>query len=200
MLPSSGFHLDVGCGPGTFIGNITPEKRIKSLGIDIAPAQIEFANQRYSSEVKAFAVRDLFELDPCDQEYDVITFIEVLEHLPGHVALGMLKHAKKLLKESGRILITTPNYCSAWPLVEKIVNTFGAVKYDDQHINRYSMLSLREDIIRSGFSVFDITSFMSFSPFLAAMDWNLSTTFSRADSYKGRFMPFGMLLLAVIHK
>lgn len=200
LLPSSGSHLDVGCGPGTFIGNIASKKSIKSLGIDIAPSQIEFANRSYSSETKVFEVRDLFALDPCDAKYDIITFIEVLEHLPGYQALRMLEHAKKLLNQGGKIVITTPNYGSAWPLVEKVVNLFGAVKYEDQHINRYTINSLREDIVRSGFTLFDITSFMSFSPFLAAVNWRLSTALSRADSYTGRTTPLGMLLLAVIHK
>lgn len=198
LLPSYGTHLDVGCGPGTFIGNITSEKSIRSLGIDIAPSQVEFANKHYSSRDKVFEVRDLLALQPCNSKYDVITFIEVLEHLPGDQAVRMLKHAKKLLNQGGKIVITTPNYRSAWPFVEKVVNTFGAVKYDDQHINKYSANTLREDIIQCGFTVFDISSFMSFSPFLAAINWNLSSAFSRADSYKGRSVPLGMLLLAVV--
>ena len=45
-------HLDIGCGPGTFIGSLPPH--IHSIGIDIAQPQIEYARRFYESPSKVF--------------------------------------------------------------------------------------------------------------------------------------------------
>lgn len=44
-LPRSGKYLDIGCGPGTFIGNYLDD--IEALGIDLSASQTEYANRHY---------------------------------------------------------------------------------------------------------------------------------------------------------
>ena len=141
---------------------------------------------------------NLFDIDPLQHRYDAITFVEVLEHLPKPLALKMLVHARRLLKSNGRLIITTPNYLSFWPIIEGIVNNLGEVRYDDQHINRYTPKALEMDLKASGFTNYSISTFMSFSPFVAALSWKLSVSLSRVDAYRGSMKPMGMLLLATI--
>ena len=197
-LPDAGLHLDIGCGPGTFIGNLPASRRLDSLGIDIAESQITYANNTYASSGRRFMLANLFDIDPLQHRYDAITFVEVLEHLPKPLALKMLVHARRLLKSNGRLIITTPNYLSFWPIIEGIVNNLGEVRYDDQHINRYTPKALEMDLKASGFTNYSISTFMSFSPFVAALSWKLSLSLSRVDSYHGSMKPMGMLLLATI--
>ena len=109
----------------------------------------------------------------------------------------MLKTARCLLAPGGKILITTPNYHSAWPIVEFLVNRIGEVRYEEQHINRYGAKKLESHLISSGYEAGDMNSFMSFSPFIAALSWQLSKLVSRNDTYSGRFRFIGMHLIGV---
>jgi len=51
-LPGSGRLLDIGCGPGTFLGNYTGNR--DALGVDLSKAQVEYANQRYATGFRRF--------------------------------------------------------------------------------------------------------------------------------------------------
>jgi hypothetical protein len=42
------------------------------------------------------------------------------------------------MRPGGKLVLTTPNFTSAWPLIERLVNRFGDVEYKFQHINKYS--------------------------------------------------------------
>ena len=50
----------------------------------------------------------------------------------------LIKEIYRVLKPNGKLIITTPNYQSAWILVEKIVNLLGEVKYQEQHITFFN--------------------------------------------------------------
>ena len=42
----SNLHLDIGCGPGTFLGILNK----KSIGIDVSQNQIKYAKKNYSNK------------------------------------------------------------------------------------------------------------------------------------------------------
>ena len=197
-LPLSGTHLDIGCGPGTLIGTIKHQD-LQSTGIDISSPQIEYANEKYGSPNSQFQVSSVgdlkYNIGNC--RFDGITIVEVLEHLPEEEALSLLCDVKTLLKPGiGRLLVTTPNYSSLWPVVEYLVNRIGEVQYEDQHINRYRPKKLSAQLSSSGYKVQSVNSFMSFSPFLASVSWRLSEFMSSGDVYGGRMINLGMLLIA----
>src|SRR4051812_19259352 len=51
-FPPAGVHVDVACGPGTFIGTLP--SAILSTGLDISEPQINFARGKYASESHRF--------------------------------------------------------------------------------------------------------------------------------------------------
>lgn len=46
--------LDVGCFAGTFLSLLPPERFSRQLGVDILPAQIDYANRTYGSSFRSF--------------------------------------------------------------------------------------------------------------------------------------------------
>ena len=200
FMPLEGRHLDIGCGPGTFIGTLLSSSKIKSYGIDFSHQQIEYASSHYESERSFFNCIDLFDplfTEKVGENFDVITFIEVIEHIERNHAIKMLSSAKAMLKKSGTLIVTTPNYHSAWGLLEKVVNQVAEVTYEEQHINRYSSSRLRDDLYLAGFSEVKVSSFLSASPFIASANWDASKKLSRNEIYRGIFRPLGFLLIAI---
>ena len=187
-------HLDIGCGPGTFIGTLS--EGIISYGVDISKKQIEYANKHYQNEYKSF--QQIFvgrEFPFEDNSFDVVTIIEVIEHLRKDQALSLLDQSYRMLRPGGKIIITTPNYKSFWPLLEVLLNSCGQISYQDQHINRYCKRSLYNQMLESGFKSVKINCFQSVAPFFAAINWQLSDRVYRVEQdFKQAFL--GMLLLA----
>ena len=60
-LEGAGKVLDIGCGPGTFIGNYLDG--VDCLGIDFSAPQIDYANRRYGTAGHRFSMQSLAELD-----------------------------------------------------------------------------------------------------------------------------------------
>ena len=53
-FPEYDSHLDIACGPGTFIGNFLDNK---SVGLDISKNQIQYAKNKYPSLKVSFLQR-----------------------------------------------------------------------------------------------------------------------------------------------
>ena len=52
---------------------------------------------------------DYYSIEEINETFDVITLIEVIEHLEFQDGLKLLRDLRKLLPEGGRIIMTTPN-------------------------------------------------------------------------------------------
>lgn len=199
MMPENySNHLDIGCGPGTFIGTLPAERR--SLGIDIATSQIQYAQAHYGTEYHAFARENVLEEMPFEEgSFDVVTIVELIEHLPMSDLDPLLSAAAHALSPAGVLLVTTPNYGSLWPLLEKAVNRLGEVTYEDQHISLFKRRSLLDLLERVGFEAPSVTTFHGVAPFLAAANWNLASAVHRVET---PFFQWGMgfLLLGIGRK
>jgi SAM-dependent methyltransferase len=62
-----------------------------------------------SMDIDRSNVHDFYELDDIRGEFDVILMFEVIEHLSLQDGLNMLTALKKVMKEGGVIVLSTPN-------------------------------------------------------------------------------------------
>jgi 2-polyprenyl-3-methyl-5-hydroxy-6-metoxy-1,4-benzoquinol methylase len=180
--------LDLGCGPGTLIGAYDESGRI-SVGVDISEPQVVYARREYGSSTRTF----LEEL-PSDGDFDAVTLVEVIEHLSAADVDALLSAGVERLTEGGKLVVTTPNFGSAWPVVESLVNRFGDVSYSFQHINRYTRASLTRLLERHGLEQVRVETYMLLAPFAAPLGWTLADRLTTLERLPG-LRRAGLLLL-----
>jgi 2-polyprenyl-3-methyl-5-hydroxy-6-metoxy-1,4-benzoquinol methylase len=184
LPPHGSTILDMGCGPGTFLGNYASGFE-RGLGIDIAGPQIAIARQRYGGGRLSFEARRAEEYAG-ELTFDAVVSIEVIEHIPPEQTQTFLRLVHGLLNPGGTLVLTTPNYRSLWPLLEWIISRKGPVDYLEQHINRFDTRRLVREVEAAGFVVEKHRTFFVAAPFLAV----LSTTLAeRVYSWERRFLP-----------
>jgi cyclopropane fatty-acyl-phospholipid synthase-like methyltransferase len=195
--------LDIGCFAGTFLGMLPPERFPRQLGVDIIPKQIAWATEHYGTPYREFRViQDLPALASLDERFDAITLIEVLEHLDASQIREVLHQVARLLRPGGRFLMTTPNYASTWPILERILDRASDVKYEEQHLTKFTfpgfsrqLRAIDPDIDRLLTLELKTTSHF-LSPFVGGLSERFATWLSRhRDPARWRF-PFGNLILA----
>jgi 2-polyprenyl-3-methyl-5-hydroxy-6-metoxy-1,4-benzoquinol methylase len=185
-------HLDVGCGPGTLIGLL--DHRFTSTGIDVSFAEIEYARSQYGSESKCFLAGGVHGLPEECRDYDVATIVEVIEHLAPAELDSVLRTTVERLRPGGKLVVTTPNFRSAWPLVEMVIDRLGELKYASQHINRFTRRRLRELLLDLGLQEVRVHPYLALAPFAAPLSWRLADRFHELE--RGRLeRTAGLLLL-----
>lgn len=186
-------HLDLGCGPGTFIGTL--EDSIESVGVDLADSQIQYARAAYGTPTRRFEVVRDGSLGFDNATFDVVTCIEVLEHLPMDTCTRLLDEARRVLRPDGVLLLSTPNYGGPWPVIEWVVNRLSDVSYEDQHITPFTRRRLSSLLGNTGFADHRIRGFQFAAPFAAALGWNFA---DRVRRFEPGFLTsrFGLLLFA----
>jgi len=185
-------HLDIACGAGTFIGTLNEHEQ--SVGTDIAQAQVDYASQQYQTENHTFRCVPPGPLPFEDGSFDVVTIIELIEHLEENVVTDLLTEARRVLTPGGKIVLTTPNYASLWPLLEIAVNRLSELSYADQHINLYKKKTLLRALKEIGFEKSRVTTFQGLAPFSAAIHWKLADLWQTIENPILR-PAFGFLLL-----
>jgi SAM-dependent methyltransferase len=190
-------HLDVGCGPGTLIGLLGD--CFVSTGIDISHPEIEYARREYESESKRFFAVCVRRLPDDCRDYDVATVVEVVEHLPPREVDETLRATIERLRPGGKLVVTTPNFRSAWPLVQVLVNRFGELNYAPQHINRFTARLLRQLLEDLGLEDVRVRAYLALAPFAAPLGWRLPDILVRLE--RGALERVaGLLLLATAIK
>lgn len=200
--------LDIGCFAGSFIGRYCPNENMH-YGVDILNNQIKYANEYYSNEHKKFyAIEDLTDITNLKNitKVDVVTFIEVIEHLTNEEIEKFCKAINDKLSPSGRLILTTPNYFSIWPLLEYLLNKFSDVDYTEQHINKFNYFNIEkrlQKIYPSFYDEYEIiykTTTHFLSPFLAIFNYKFAEYFSRKIKGKSWGFPFGLMILINLRK
>ena len=169
-------HLDIACGPGTFIGTI--DDTIDSTGVDIAVPQIDYARAAYGAELKKFELVAPGKLPYDNGQFDVATCVELLEHLTPTEGQELLLEAKRVITPDGVLLLSTPDYGGAWPALEWILNRRGEVSYEDQHITHYTKSSLKLFLEQAGFEDVKVERYLFLSPFLSPLGWRFADWFA----------------------
>jgi 2-polyprenyl-3-methyl-5-hydroxy-6-metoxy-1,4-benzoquinol methylase len=199
--------IDVGCFAGTFLSMAPPERFTRQLGVDILPSQIEYANRHYGASYRRFLhVPNIAELSRVSERFDCATLIEVIEHLGEAEIRNLLERLAVLLQPGGRLVITTPNYASTWPLLEWVLNRVSEVSYAEQHLTRFTFFNMSRRlgaICPALDATFDIelkTTTHFVTPFVAGLSFEGARRLSRLVPHRHWRLPFGNLVLMVLRR
>lgn len=88
--------LDLGCGEGVLV------EKYKKEGYDIIGVDINYSSEHVLQ-------KDLFKTGFEDESFDIILFMDVIEHLDYPLQNKALIEIRRLLKKSGNLLISIPN-------------------------------------------------------------------------------------------
>lgn len=172
--------LDLGCGPGTFLGSAGRRFR-PALGLDLAPGQIAYARETYRRDGLDFRAEDVTKLSAAER-FDGVVSIEVIEHLSANETSSFLRRIFTVVRPGGWVVLTTPNYRSLWPLLERVVSRVGPVDYRQQHINRFTVARLERELLDAGFEDVECGTFFVLAPFLAALSTGLAEAVLKLES------------------
>ncbi len=127
--------LDVGCGTG---GNLEMlEKFGVAEGVDVSDEALEFCKSKGLTVHKGLAERLPF----ADKSFDVVTALDVVEHLDDDVA--GLKEMNRVLKTGGKTLIFVPAFMWLWGVQDDVSN----------HRIRYTKKQIVERLQKAGFEI-----------------------------------------------
>ena len=128
-----------------------------------------------------------------------ISMIELIEHIDNKDLEYLLKECRRVLKKNGKIYLSTPNYLSLWPLLEFFLNIISPVNYKHEHINKFNKTRLKKIMVKSGFQIVELRSFILLSPFLAFLTFNFAKSMAFLDNFLTQFFP-GFLLFCKLEK
>ncbi len=143
--------LDVGCGTGA---NLEMLKNFgEAEGVDVSSDALEFCRAKGLKVHKGLVEELPFE----DESFDVVTALDVVEHLDDDVA--GLKEMFRVLKKGGKTLIFVPAFMWLWGVQDDISN----------HRIRYTKKQIVERLKKAGFEIERATyaNITFFAPILA---------------------------------
>ncbi len=101
--------IDVGCGDGFFVGKLSEKFRNKEVvGVDVSNQAIYFARLLNKHKNVEFLKLDVTQ-DKMGRKFDIVTLIEVLEHIPPDHLDSFLKSIHSMLNDNGKLLLTVPS-------------------------------------------------------------------------------------------
>jgi protein-L-isoaspartate O-methyltransferase len=141
--PATRKVLDVGCGLGIAADALTRKNaRLTVHAVDISPKTIETAERLFGHERLVFEVSDMREV-PRLAPYDVITLLDVSEHIPREGRPGLHAVLGQALAPQGTLVLTTPS-----PLHQEYLARTdpGGLQIVDETIWPEDFLALARDV------------------------------------------------------
>jgi SAM-dependent methyltransferase len=132
--------LDIGCGAGSLM-EAAVRARWDVHGTEVASVPLRRLTAR---GLKMFE-GDLLELSLPSSAYDVVTLVEVLEHLPN--PRGVLARIGEVLRPGGVIHLTTPH---AHGLSARLLGLHWSVVSPPEHLQLLSVNGLRAAVVDAG--------------------------------------------------
>lgn len=143
-VPRGSAILDVGCGTGFVLQQLKND--YEAHGLDAAPIAVDFCHQKGLPNVHLGL---LGETDFGRREFDLVSFLDVLEHLDDDV--DAMTKARALVKKDGLLLVTVPAYQFLW----------SAHDVSHHHRRRYTRGSLERAVRAAGFEPLFVSYFNS---------------------------------------
>lgn len=185
--------LDAGCGSGT-ISHFLSLHAGDVVAIDSNPAAISYAKDTYQAPNLQFRLGQFEDLVG-DRPFDRIYCIEVVEHLYERQVAEVLSLFHRITNPGGQLFITTPNYQSAWPLIEWLLDKFELVARLDraQHVTHFTKRTLSAMCERAGWGVCRVGTFNGLAPFLAPISRRLALGLEEIEFLFNRLLPQNLL-------
>lgn len=145
--PAFSHFLEVGCGTGYVLQGVAaafPQARV--CGTEAQTEGLQFAASRVPRS--SFLQMDARQM-PFEAEFDVIGAFDVIEHIAEDETVLAQMH--RALRPDGQLLLTVPQHPFLWS------------EYDVRahHVRRYTGSELRQKLVRAGFGIVKMTSFVS---------------------------------------
>ena len=143
-LPAAARVLDAGCGSGRTMQELVDYGEVS--GIELNTDAAALARNRALGDVR---VGRLEELPWEDQTFDLITCLDVIEHVPDDTAA--LSELHRVCRTGGWLLVTVPAYQALWSRHDEA----------NHHYRRYSRAALRAAAASAGWQLQRMSSFNS---------------------------------------
>jgi SAM-dependent methyltransferase len=117
-----------------------------------------------------------------------IYFLEALEHLSKDDGQRALRELRRVAATGGKCLITTPNYRSAWILLEHLLDLARLTPpmADGQHVSQYDGARLAEAVEAAGWRVTRAGSFNLIAPLLGLVSRRAGAWGTRQEAKHAR--------------
>jgi ubiquinone/menaquinone biosynthesis C-methylase UbiE len=159
--PSGPVLIDIGCGTGANLPVLreTLGKKGRVFGLDFSPHALKFAsaylNNHLHVEGVSLSQGDALALPLADECADVVTMMDVLEHLSDDDLA--LQEVHRILKPGGALVLTVPAYQHLWSAHDEALH----------HFRRYEKIGLNSVLRNAGFSIWRLSFAMSLMPPIA---------------------------------
>ncbi len=100
--------VDIACGEG-YGTNILAGSALDIVGIDINKETVENASKKYRKNNLHYKVGSVANIPLKSNSVDVIVSYETIEHVDEEAQKSFLKETKRVLKQDGVLIISTPN-------------------------------------------------------------------------------------------
>lgn len=168
--------LDIGCGSGVQLRSLTTNSPKLLIGTDINEKALLYAktkNIQNAEFVRCTAQYLPFKTNAIDK----IICAELIEHLQN--PNDMVIESKRVLKNDGLIVITTPNENSIWGIYEFLWDKFGRGRnYGETHLRFFSIKDLNKYF--ESFTKKSSCTIFFISPFVALLN---NRTLLKASRY-----------------
>jgi 2-polyprenyl-3-methyl-5-hydroxy-6-metoxy-1,4-benzoquinol methylase len=124
--------LDYGCGSG-YGAYLLREYYSKVVGIDVSIDAIDYCKTKYVMTGLSYSVINGVELPFEPNSFDLVTSIQVLEHIAVDQVKNYIKNIYLLIKPGGSAIITTPN----------AYNYFNNFSGNPFHKHEYTLVEVR---------------------------------------------------------
>jgi len=123
----TGNTLDLGCGSGYGTNLLSKSKADLLIGLDINHDGILHGAKFYRNDKTDFIQAEASMLPFRDETFDNIVGFEVIEHVSN--SSRMLSEMKRVMKYSGRVLLSSPNKLISSPISKRSFNPYHKTEW-----------------------------------------------------------------------
>jgi SAM-dependent methyltransferase len=149
--------LDYGSGPGYLVEKLV-KSGITTAALDTSPASVAALQTRLGGHSKFLGavLSNAIHNPLADNTFDVIFFLETLEHLLPDQITPTLSEIRRLLHPGGYLILTTPNQENL-ERSQHICPDCGARFHSMQHVTSWTADSVSEILCEHGFKPLVVT-------------------------------------------